>query len=113
MIKHHEHDSHPHRSCEEAFDYKVDLYRGTIVPQPTWMGITEATGVLCPFFFIQRDGTFGVPYTQRGEARDLLREPMALAPEVLRRNNQNLRVRIQVRVYYPCSWLFFFCKDCV
>jgi hypothetical protein len=91
-----EQGAHPHRSCEEVFDYKVDLYRGTIVPQPTWIGVTEATGVYCPIFFSQRDGTLGVPYTQRGSARGLLRDPMALASELLRRSNQNVRMRIQV-----------------
>jgi len=97
LIKHHQNDAHPHRTCEEAFDHKVDLDRGTIVPQLTWIGVTEATGVLCPLFFTQRDGTLGVPYAQRDAARALLREPMALAPELLRRSNQNVRIRIQVR----------------
>ena len=96
LIKHHQNDAHPHRTCEEAFDHKVDLDRGTIVPQLTWIGVTEATGVLCPLFFTKRDGTLGVPYAQRDAARALLRDPMALAPEMLRRNNQNVRIRIQV-----------------
>lgn len=99
-IKHHPDDAHPHRSCEEAFDHVVDLHRGTVVPQPTWFGVTEATGVLCPVYFKQHDGTLGVPHAlaHRGEVRGLLREEMALAPEVLRRNNQNLRMRVQVCV---------------
>ena len=96
LIKHHQNDAHPHRTCEEAFDHRVDLDRGTIVPQLTWIGVTEATGVLCPLFFTQRDGTLGVPYAQREAARALLRDPMALAPELLRRSNQNVRIRIQV-----------------
>jgi hypothetical protein len=96
LIKLHQHDAHPHRSCEEAFDYKVDLYRGTIVPQPTWIGVSEATGVYSPIFFLQRDGTLGVPYKQRDAARGLLRDPMAPASELLRRSNQNVRIRIQV-----------------
>ena len=98
QIKHHPDDAHPHRSCEEAFDHIVDLYRGTIVPQPTWIGLTESMGVLCPIYFTQHNGTLGVPcaLAQRGEVRGLLRGEMALAPEVLRRNNQNLRMRVQV-----------------
>jgi hypothetical protein len=103
-IKHHPDDSHPHRTCEEVFDLVVNPYRGTVVPQPTWIGVTEATGVLCPIYFTQHDGTLGVPFAlaHRGEVRELLREEMALAPEVLRRNNQNLRMRVQVRVSHLC-----------
>ena len=97
----HLNDAHPHRTCEDVFDYKVDLYRGTIVPQATQMGVNTFTGVQCPFFFTQRDGTLGIPYTQREEARTLLRDPMSLAPETLRRDNQNLRVRIQVGGLLP------------
>jgi hypothetical protein len=108
LIKHHQNDAHPHRTCEEAFDHKVDLDRGTIVPQLTWLGVTEATGVLCPLFFTRRDGRLGVRYAQRDAARVLLREPMALAPELLRRNNQNVRIRIQVRALAPSS----FAKTC-
>jgi hypothetical protein len=92
----HQNVTHPHRTCEEAFDYRVDLYRGTIVPQATRMGVNTFTGVQCPVFFTQRDGTLGIPYTHREEARSLLRDPMSLAPETLRRDNQNLRVWIQV-----------------
>ena len=98
VVKHHPDDAHPHRSCEEAFDHMVDLYRGTIVPQPTGFGVTEIPGFFCPVYFTRHDGTLGVPYAvaQRGEVRGLLRDEMALAPEVLRRNNQNLRMRVQV-----------------
>jgi len=110
LVKHHPDDAHPHRTCEEAFDHMVDLYRGTIVPQPTSFGVTEITGVICPIYFTHHDGTLGVPYAvaQCGEVRGLLRDEMALAPEVLRRNNQNLRMRVQVCVhrFFPTRFLF-------
>jgi hypothetical protein len=81
----------------EIFDRKVDLSTGTIVPQPTWIGVTEKTGVLCPMFFVRRDGTLGVPYEYPAPAQSPLHNATAPAPALLRRRNQNMRIRIQVR----------------
>ncbi|KAF8471618.1 hypothetical protein DFH94DRAFT_768601 [Russula ochroleuca] len=79
----------------EIFDRKVDLSTGTIVPQPTWIGVTEKTGVLCPMFFVRRDGTLGVPYEYPAPAQSPLHNATAPAPALLRRRNQNMRIRIQ------------------
>ncbi|KAI9462520.1 hypothetical protein F5148DRAFT_219848 [Russula earlei] len=80
---------------EELFDCMADLYMGTIVPQPTWIGVSEKTGVCCPVFFVQRNGALGVSYENHGAARNLLYNAMAGAPGLLRRSNQNIRTRIQ------------------
>jgi hypothetical protein len=80
----------------EMFDRKVDLHAGTIVPQPTWIGVTEKTGVLCPIFFVRRDGALGVPYEYPPPDRSPLHNATAPAPALLRRRNQNMRIRIQV-----------------
>lgn len=81
----------------EMFDRKVDLGVGTIVPQPTWIGVTEKTGVRCPIFFVRRDGTLGVPYENPAPVPSPLHNATVPAPELLKRNNQNMRIRIQVR----------------
>ena len=80
----------------EMFDRKVDLHAGTIVPQPTWIGVTEKSGVLCPIFFVRRDGALGVPYELPPPERSALHNATAPAPALLRRRNQNVRIRIQV-----------------
>ena len=82
----------------EMFDRKVDLHVGTVVPQPTWIGVTEKTGVLCPIFFVRRDGALGVPYEYPppDSDRSPLHNATAPAPALLRRSNQNMRMRIQV-----------------
>ena len=81
----------------EIFDRKVDLRVGSIVPQPTWIGVTEKTGVLCPIFFVRRDGMLGVPYDYPPPERTALHNATSPAPALLRRRNQNMRIRIQVR----------------
>ena len=85
----------------EIFDRKVNLYAGTIVPQQTWIGVSEKTGVLCPIFFIQRDGALGVPYGNPVPERSSLHNAMAPAPDLLKRTNQNMRIRIKVRPFPP------------
>jgi len=80
----------------EVFDHKVNLYLGTIVPQPTWIGVSEKTGMQCPVFFVQRNGTLGVPFQNSPGAGNLLCNAMVPAPALFRRRNQNMRMRIQV-----------------
>jgi hypothetical protein len=79
-----------------VFDHKVNLYLGTIVPQPTWIGVSEKTGMQCPVFFVQRNGTLGVPFQNSPGAGNLLCNAMFPAPALFKRTNQNLRMRIQV-----------------
>jgi hypothetical protein len=80
----------------EIFDRKVDLRMGTIVPQPSAIGVSKKTGVLSPTFFIQRDGTLGIPYEFPYPGRCTLHNATALAPTILKRGNQNVRIRLQV-----------------
>ena len=80
----------------EIFDRKVDLRMGTIVPQPSVVGVSKKTGVLSPIFFIQRDGTLGVPYKIPFPERYALHNATALAPTVLKREYHNIRMKIQV-----------------
>jgi hypothetical protein len=80
----------------EIFDRKVDLRMGTIVPQPSAIGVSKRTGVLSPTFFIQRDGTLGIPYEFPFPERCTLHNATALAPTILKRGNQNVRIRLQV-----------------
>lgn len=80
----------------EIFDRKVDLRMGTIVPQPSAIGVSKKTGVLSPTFFIQRDGTLGIPYEFPFPQRCTLHNATALAPTILKRGNQNVRIRLQV-----------------
>jgi hypothetical protein len=80
----------------EMFDRKADLDLGTIVPQPTWIGVTEKTGVLCPIFFVRRDGALGVPYEYPPPDQSPLHNATEPAPALLKRINQNMRIRIQV-----------------
>jgi hypothetical protein len=80
----------------EIFDRKVDLRTGTIVPQPSAIGVSKKTGVLSPTFFIQRDGTLGIPYEFPFPQRCTLHNATALAPTILKRGNQNVRIRLQV-----------------
>jgi hypothetical protein len=82
----------------EIFDRKVDLGMGTIVPQPSVIGVSKKTGVLSPIFFIQRDGTLGIPYEFPFPKGYPLHNATALAPTVLKRGNQNVRIRIQVSI---------------
>jgi hypothetical protein len=88
----------------EIFDRKVDLRRGSIVPQPSAIGVSKKTGVLSPIFFIQRDGTLGIPYKFPFPERYALHNATALAPTVLKRGNQNVRIRLQV------SYLLLSCE---
>jgi hypothetical protein len=81
----------------EMFDRMVDLRVGSIVPQPTWIGVTEKTGVLCPIFFVRFDGMLGVPYDYPPPERAPLHNATSPAPALLKRRNQNMRIRIQVR----------------
>ncbi|KAH9978512.1 hypothetical protein BJV74DRAFT_888195 [Russula compacta] len=81
-------------------DCKVDLDLGTVVPQPTWIGVSVeqiVTGgsLLCPLFFVQRDGTLGVPFRDRARGREILRNATAFVPPLLRRSKKNMRIRIQ------------------
>ena len=86
----------------EVFDRKVDLRVGTIVPQPSAIGVTKKTGVLSPVFFIQRDGTLGIPYEFPFSERYTLHNATALAPTILKReNNQNVRIRLKVSFSPP------------
>lgn len=80
----------------EIFDRKVDLRMGSIVPQPSAIGVSKRTGVLSPTFFIQSDGTLGIPYEFPLPKKCTLHNATALAPTVLKRENQNVRIRIQV-----------------
>jgi hypothetical protein len=80
----------------EIFDRKVDLRMGTIVPQPSVIGVSKRTGVLSPTFFIQRDGTLGIPYESPFSGRCTLHNATALAPTILKRLNQNVRIRLKV-----------------
>ena len=80
----------------EIFDRKVDLRMGTIVPQPSAIGLSEKTGVLSPIFFIQRDGTLGIPYEFPFPRGSTLHNATALAPTILKRAKQNVRIRLQV-----------------
>ena len=80
----------------EIFDRKVDLRMGTIVPQPSVIGVSKKTGVLSPIFFIQRDGTLGIPNEFPFPNGCTLHNATALAPTILKRGNQNMRIRIQV-----------------
>jgi hypothetical protein len=80
----------------EIFDRKVDLRVGSIVPQPSVIGVSKKTGVLSPVFFIQRDGTLGIPYEFPIPERCTLHNATALAPTILKRGNQNVRIRLQV-----------------
>lgn len=82
----------------EIFDRKVDLCVGTIVPQPSAIGVTKKTGVLSPVFFIQRNGTLGIPYEFPFSERYALHNATALAPTILKRGNQNVRIRLQVSI---------------
>lgn len=82
-------------------DCKVDLDLGTVVPQPTWIGILAeqiVTGgsLLCPLFFIQRDGTLGVPFKDRARGSEILHNATASVPPLLGRSKKNMRIRIQV-----------------
>jgi hypothetical protein len=90
-------DEHDADFGYEIFDRKVDLGVGTIVPQPTWIGVTEKTGVLCPIFFVRTDGALGVPYEYPAPVPSTLHNATAPAPALLKRSNQNMRMRIQVR----------------
>jgi len=85
----------------EIFDRKVDLRMGTIVPQPSAIGVSKKTGVLSPVFFIQRDGTLGIPYEYPFPKRCTLHNATALAPTILKRGNQNVRIRLQVSTPPP------------
>lgn len=85
----------------EIFDRKVDLSAGTIVPQPSVIGVSKKTGVLSPTFFIQRDGTLGIPYEFPFSGRYVLHNANALAPTVLKREKQNARIRLQVSTPSP------------
>jgi hypothetical protein len=80
----------------EIFDRKADLRTGTIVPQPSAIGLSKKTGVLSPTFFIQRDGTLGIPCEFPFPRRCTLHNATALAPTMLNRANQNVRIRLQV-----------------
>jgi len=89
----------------ELFDCKVDLSPGSIVPQPTWIGVTEHTSVFCPIFFIQRSGVLGVSYKNREVERGLLHNAMTHASGLLKRTKQNVRMRIQASPSLPPSAL--------
>jgi hypothetical protein len=58
--------------------------------------------VLCPIFFVQRNGALGIPYQNPAPFRSLLHNAKQTAPALLRRENQNVRMRIQVK-HYPTS----------
>lgn len=88
-------------SVYEIFDRKVDLRVGTIVPQPSVIGVSKRTGVLSPTFFIQRDGTLGIPYESPFSGRCTLHNATALAPTILKRRNQNMRIRLMVSTPSP------------
>ena len=85
----------------EIFDRKADLNKGTIVPQPSVIGVSKKTGVLSPIFFIQRDGTLGIPYELPISGKCTLHNATALAPTILKRGNQNIRIRIRVSTPSP------------
>src|SRR5258708_31464130 len=85
----------------EIFDRKADLQMGTIVPQPSAIGVSKKTGVQCPIFFIQRNGTLGIPYGYPYPERYTLHNATELAPTILKRGNQNVRIRLQVRTHAP------------
>ena len=80
----------------EVFDCRVDLCRGTIVPQPSMIGLSKETGMLSPTFFIQHDGTLGVPYNYPSPKECTLYNENELATTVLKRESQNMRMHIQV-----------------
>ncbi|KAI0274374.1 hypothetical protein BGY98DRAFT_1099035 [Russula aff. rugulosa BPL654] len=90
----------------EIFDRKVDLRMGTIVPQPSVIGVSKKTGVLSPIFFIQRDGTLGIPYELPSSERCPLHNATELAPTILKRGNQNVRIRIQWPGYKQLQYEF-------
>lgn len=94
-------NDHAPDTVYEIFDRKVDLRMGTIVPQPSVIGVSKKTGVLSPVFFIQRDGTLGIPYEFPFSERYPLHNATDLAPTVLKRGNQNVRIRIQVSTPSP------------
>jgi hypothetical protein len=80
----------------EIFDRKVDLRMGTVVPQPSAIGLSKKTGVLSPTFFIQSDGTLGIPYEFPFTEQCPLHNATALAPTVLKREHQSARIRLRV-----------------
>ncbi|KAF8496809.1 hypothetical protein F5888DRAFT_366206 [Russula emetica] len=90
----------------EIFDRKVDLEMGTIVPQPSVIGVSKKTGVLSPVFFIQRDGTLGIPYEFPLPERCILHNATALAPTILKREKQNVRIRVQWPGYKRLQYEF-------
>jgi hypothetical protein len=92
------------------FDCQVDLHTGTVVPQTTWVGISQQTGAQTPVFFVLRNGSFGVPYKHL-VWRYSLQNAKAEVPPMLKRCNLNLRLRIKVRAL---PFLFFFFRaSCV
>jgi hypothetical protein len=92
------------KTVYEVFDRKVNLDIGTIVPQPSTIGVSKKSGVLSPVFFIQRDGTLGIPYEFPVLGQCTLHNATALAPTILRRGNQNMRIRLQVsNLFFPLS----------
>lgn len=78
------------------FDCQVDLHTGTVVPQTTWVGISQQTGAQTPVFFVLRNGSFGVPYKHL-VWRYSLQNAKAEVPPMFKRCNLNLRLRIKVR----------------
>jgi hypothetical protein len=85
----------------EIFDCRVDLRKGTIVPQPSTIGLSKETGVLSPTFFIQHDGTLGVPYNYPSPKQCTLYNAEELGATILKRENQNMRMHIQVSTPSP------------
>jgi hypothetical protein len=77
------------------FDCQVNTAVGTVVPQTTWVGISQQTGAQNPVFFILRNGSFGVPYKYLSW-RYYLQNATAEVPPMLKRCNLNLRMRIKV-----------------
>jgi hypothetical protein len=96
------------KTVYEVFDRKVNLDMGTIVPQPSTIGVSKKSGVLSPVFFIQRDGTLGIPYEFPVLGQCTLHNATALSPTILKRGNQNMRIRLQVtNLLFPLS-----CETC-
>jgi hypothetical protein len=91
------------------FDCQVDLCMGTVVPQTTWVGISQQTGAQTPVFFVLRNGSFGVPYKHL-VWRYSLQNAKAEVPPMLKRCNLNMRLRIKVRAlpFFFCFFFFFF-----
>jgi hypothetical protein len=80
----------------ETFDHKADLRMGTIVPQPSAIGLSKKTGVLSPTFFTQTNGTLGIPCEFPFPKHYPLHNAKDLAPTVLKRHSQNARIRFSV-----------------